>query len=41
MRSGEPTLQSTYALGLLVGRWGTAFFALAAIVLAVTDVEAL
>ncbi|WP_105969835.1 potassium transporter Kup [Streptomyces geranii] len=34
-------LSPTYALGFLVGHWGTAFFALAAIVLAVTGAEAL
>ncbi|MFE6129820.1 potassium transporter Kup [Streptomyces sp. NPDC056437] len=34
-------LSPTYALGFLFGHWGTAFFALAAIVLAVTGAEAL
>jgi KUP system potassium uptake protein len=34
-------LSPTYALGFLVGHFGTAFFALAAIVLAVTGAEAL
>jgi KUP system potassium uptake protein len=34
-------LSPTYALGFLSGHWGTAFFALAAIVLAVTGAEAL
>ncbi|GAA4061684.1 potassium transporter Kup [Streptomyces shaanxiensis] len=34
-------LSPTYALGFLVGHWGTAFFALAAIVLSVTGAEAL
>ncbi|MFI1722387.1 potassium transporter Kup [Streptomyces sp. NPDC020489] len=35
------SLSPTYALGFLFGHWGTAFFALAAIVLAVTGAEAL
>ncbi|MFF2168218.1 potassium transporter Kup [Streptomyces sp. NPDC058175] len=34
-------LSPTYALGFLFGHWGTAFFALAAIVLSVTGAEAL
>lgn len=34
-------LSPAYALGFLFGHWGTAFFALAAIVLAVTGAEAL
>ncbi len=34
-------LSPTYALGFLVGHFGTAFFALAAVVLAVTGAEAL
>ncbi|MFF3584784.1 potassium transporter Kup [Streptomyces mirabilis] len=34
-------LSPTYALGFLFGHWGTAFFSLAAVVLAVTGAEAL
>jgi KUP system potassium uptake protein len=34
-------LSPTYALGFLFGHFGTAFFALAAVVLAVTGAEAL
>ncbi|WP_328847064.1 KUP/HAK/KT family potassium transporter [Streptomyces sp. NBC_00258] len=41
MHRGEPTLQPSYALGLLVGRWGTAFFALGRHRLAVAGAEAL